>query len=226
VFGDQFENTWQASDTPVHTTSTDQWYDGSTSLRFNGLGSYGGFYIGRGNAWNTPLDAIGLGFTHLEFKARIGPLDQQRTFSVSIGVRLSNDTYISLPGVDMSSPVYSNEQPTTANRWSVIRVPLSELGLESGMSISGMYIAHRSGVKLLECYIDGIQLASYTTTMEPIPNYGVSLQYDVPQSPFDGSGPGAAPTSAGGAPSVSSGSVTSIGLLFFTVIATVVALLL
>jgi hypothetical protein len=64
----------------------------------------------------------------------------------------------------LSSPAYSNEQPTTDDRWSVVRVPLAELGLKSGGNIGALYIAHRSGIKLLEGYFDGIQFAAYTTS--------------------------------------------------------------
>jgi len=161
IFDDNWQNSWSSTD---GTLATDQYYDGSTSLKLTALSLYSGFYAGRSNAWNTDFDPISAGYTHFEFKTRVGSKDGQRTFSVGIGIKLSNGTYVSLPGVDLSSALYSNEQPTTAARWSVVRVPLTELGLQSGMSFAGFYLAQMSGVKLLESWFDGIQLAAYSTS--------------------------------------------------------------
>jgi hypothetical protein len=64
----------------------------------------------------------------------------------------------------MSSPAYSNEQPNNDKRCSVVRVPLPELGLEYGFNFAGVYLANRSGLKLLEGYFDDIQLTYYSTS--------------------------------------------------------------
>ncbi len=231
IFDDNWRNAWNVSTNLAYNFATDQYYDGSVSLKLNNLNSYGGIYIGKTDSWKNTFDPIAAGYTHLEFKARIGSKDAQRTFSVSLNGRLTNGTSTGLGSVDLSSPVYSNEQPTTADRWSVIRVALSEFNWPQDINLSGMYIAQRGSVTLLETYIDGIQLASYTTSkstavslkahsnsdlgIEAIPGYSVNLQYDIPASPFDsGNGPGSSPSSSGNTPVVSSGSLSHVGLLF------------
>eukprot|EP00029_Vermamoeba_vermiformis_P004387 TRINITY_DN1492_c0_g1_i3.p1 TRINITY_DN1492_c0_g1~~TRINITY_DN1492_c0_g1_i3.p1 ORF type:complete len:929 (-),score=277.46 TRINITY_DN1492_c0_g1_i3:40-2826(-) len=211
IFDDDWRNTWSSEGA---ATTTDQHYEGSVSLHLTNLAAYSGFYFSR-QAWNSEFDPVGSGYTHLEFKARVGSKDAQRTFSIGCGIRLPNDTYQSFGGVDMSSPVYTNEQPTTADRWSVIRVPLADLGLKSGMNVAGFYMAHQTGLKMLEAFIDGLQFVSLTTGVEAIPGYSVHINYDVPSSPFDGgNGPGSSPSAAGNTPVVSSGSFTQVGLLF------------
>lgn len=232
LFDDNWRNAWNVSSNFAYTFATDQYYEGGVSLKLSNLNAYAGMYIGRGDAYKTPFDPIAAGYTHLEFKARIGSKDVQRTFSVSLNGRLTNGTSMGLGNVDLSSAVYSNEQPTTDERWSVIRVALSEFKWPQDISLSGVSIAQRGSVKLFETYIDGIQLASYTTSkfdhvkllesctncyfagVEAIPGYSVSLQYDVPASPFDGgNGPGSSPSSSGNTPVVSSGSFTQVGSL-------------
>jgi len=211
IFDDDWRNSWTGG---VTTTSSDQHYDGSVSLHLTNLGPYSGFSLSR-PAWNSEYDPVGSGFTHLEFKVLVSAKDGQRTFYINAAIRFPNDTYQGFPGVDLSSAVYSNEQPTTSDRWSVIRVPLSELGLKSGMNIAGMYFAHQTGLNMTEAFLDGIQFVSMTTSVEAIPGYSVHINYDVPSSPFDnGNGPGSNPAAAGNGPSgVSSGSFNKVGLL-------------
>jgi hypothetical protein len=163
VFDDDWRDTWTVSEDLAYTLSTDQHYEGTASIYLANLPAYSGMYIGR-QAWKESFDPVGEGYTHFEFKVRVGAKDAQRVFSVSFGIRFDNDTYTSFPGVDLSSAEYSNEQPTTDDRWSVVRVPLAELGLKSGMNVAGLYLAHQTGVKLLEGYFDGIQFAAYTTS--------------------------------------------------------------
>jgi hypothetical protein len=215
VFDDDWRDTWTVSEDLAYTLSTDQHYEGTASIYLANLPAYSGMYIGR-QAWKESFDPVGEGYTHFEFKVRVGAKDAQRVFSVSFGIRFDNDTYTSFPGVDLSSAEYSNEQPTTDDRWSVVRVPLAELGLKSGMNVAGLYLAHQTGVKLLEGYFDGIQFAAYTTSVEAIPGYSVHINYDVPSSPFDGgNGPGSSPSSGGNNPSaVSTGSFRHVELLF------------
>ncbi len=169
MFDDAWRNLWNSTAATL-SLSTDQHYDGSTSILLRNLKGYNGVYLSRDKYWQTNFDPIASGYTHIEFKARVGSLDADRTYFIAIGGPISNGTWVSFPAVDLSSPAYSNEQPTTDARWSVIRVPLSDFkGLESGFNLAGMYIAHRSGSKLLEGYFDGIQLVSMTTSKSIIP---------------------------------------------------------
>lgn len=163
IFDDDWRNSWAPSEELKYTVATDQHYDGSSSILLANLPAYSGMYVSR-PAWQSSFDPVGAGYTHFEFKVRVGPKDADRTYAVSMGIRLDNDTYTSFPGVELSSAEYSNEQPTTDDRWTVVRVPLSELGLQSGMNIAGFYLAHQTGVKLLEGYFDSIQFAAYTTS--------------------------------------------------------------
>jgi len=107
------------------------------------------------------FDPVGSGYTHFEFKARIGATDKQSSFLLTSKIH----PFVTVANVDISSPVYSNEQPTTADRWSVFRVPLSDLGLVAGMNLDGIFIMH-GGDMLLDSYYDGIQFASYTSSMK------------------------------------------------------------
>ena len=118
----------------------------------------------RFESYKTLFDPVTSGYTHLEFKARMGAMDADRPFVISIGGFFPNGTWSSSASIDLSSLACSNEQPTTDDRWSVVRVPLAELGLKSGMNVAGFYLAHQTGVKLLEGYFDGIQFAAYTTS--------------------------------------------------------------
>jgi len=152
-------------------------------LEVGPLQSYGGFFLYRSDSYKTSAFLDPTQWTHLEFATTIGVNDDIATWGVSLGMNYPNGTYFGSFSVQASSGYCSNDLPVTNQRWSVIRVPISMFNLNPGYNILGIYIYQSSSVPLLEGYLDGIQFASYTTAVQPIPNYNVWATYNIPQDP-------------------------------------------